>query len=114
MRNREQVTNIYKMEEFQEYQKWQKELPYLHFEKEWNVKIIPPFCGAIIRFYIEYNGKYASVYFDGYSELGFLYDDNHAPIPYFEFYDGDDIHRYCLSESEQMMKDIKNHLNITK
>ena len=111
MRNQEQMSNVYRMEQFQEYSKWQKELPYLHFEKEWDVKIIPPFCGAIIRFYIKHNGKSASVYFDGYSELGYMYDNNDEPIPYFEFYDGDDIKRYRMSESEQMMEDIRSHLN---
>ena len=59
-----------KAEEFHEYRKWANELPALHFDKEWDVKIIPPFAGAIIRFCINHNGKYVSVYFDGYSELG--------------------------------------------
>lgn len=75
------------------------------------LKIIPPFAGAIIRFVIDYNGKHVSVYFDVYSELGWMYNNDEQPIPYFEYYDGVDTHRYYLDESEQMMNDIRNFLN---
>nr|DAN90730.1 MAG TPA: hypothetical protein [Bacteriophage sp.] len=51
-----------------------QKLPAFHFDKEWDVKIIPPFAGAIIRFVIDYKGKHVSVYFDAYSELGWMYD----------------------------------------
>lgn len=97
--------NIYKCEELQEYRKWMKEIPAFHFEKEWNVKIIPPFGGAIIRFHITHNDKFVSVYFDAYDRLGFMNK------PYFEFYDGDECYRYLLNESEKMMEDIKSFLN---
>ena len=86
-------------------------LPAFHFDKEWDVLIVPPFAGAIIRFVISYNGKYVSVYFDAYSELGWMYDKNEQPIPYFEYYDGEDTYRYLINESEQMMNDIRNFLN---
>ena len=82
---------------------WSHKLPAFHFDKEWDVKIIPPFAGAIIRFVIDYNGKHVSVYFDAYSELGWMYDEDEQPIPYFEY--------YYLDESEQMMTDIRNFLN---
>ena len=95
---------ISKYEKLQECRKWGSEIPALHFEKEWDVKIIPPFGGAVIRFCIEYNGKHVSVYFDGYSELGCV------PEPYLEYYDGEDCHRYLMDESEQMMTDIKKFL----
>ena len=97
--------NIYKCEELQEYRKWMKEIPALHFEKEWDVKIIPPFGGAIIRFHITHNDKFVSVYFDAYDRLGFV------GKPYFEFYDGEECYRYLLNESEKMMDDIKSFLN---
>ena len=110
MRTIETSLLISKCEEVQEYRKWAKELPTLHFEKEWDVKIIPPFAKAIIRFTIDYNGKHVSVYFDGYSELGYMIDDDDEPIPYWEYYDGKDCHRYYMEETEQMMRDIKNFL----
>ena len=56
-----------KIDAMNEYRNWAQKLPAFHFDKEWDVKIIPPFQGAIIRFYISYNGKFISVYFDAYS-----------------------------------------------
>ena len=58
MRSYEKQRIITEYEKLQEHMRWHKELPALHFEKEWDVKIIPPFSGAVIRFAIEYNGKY--------------------------------------------------------
>lgn len=52
-----------------------------------------------------------SVYFDAYSELGWMCDEDEQSIPYFEYYDDEDTHRYYLDESEQMMNDIRNFLN---
>ena len=111
MRSLEVSKIISDYERVQESRKWMKEIPALHFEKEWNVRIIPPFCGAVIRFWIDHNDKYVSVYFDAYSELGYMYDENDNPIPYFEYYDGEDCYRYLMNESEKMMEDIKNFLN---
>lgn len=104
MRSIEDSMIISKYENLQECRKWGSIIPALHFEKEWDVKIIPPFGGAVIRFYIGYNDKHVSVYFDGYSELGCV------PEPYWEYYDGEDCYRYLMDESEQMMTDIKKFL----
>lgn len=88
----------------QEHERWLREIPHFNFKKEWNVRIIPPFGGAVIRFWIDYNGKHVSVYFDAYDELGFVGE------PYFEFYDGEDCYRYFMNESEAMMSDIEKFL----
>ena len=111
MRDLKTSMAITKYDVLQEAGKWKKELPALHFEKEWDVKIIPPFGGAIIRFWINHNDKHVSVYFDAYSELGWMYDENENPIPYFEYYDGEECYRYHMDESERMMEDIKSFLN---
>lgn len=111
MRDLETSMTIAKYDTLQETKKWAKELPALHFEKEWDVKIIPPFGGAIIRFCIDYNKKHVSVYFDAYSTLGWEFDKNENPIPYFEYFDGKECYRYYINESEKMMEDIKNFLN---
>lgn len=111
MRDFETTMAIAKYDGLQETKKWAKELPVLHFEKEWDVKIIPPFGGAVIRFCIDYNDKHVSIYFDAYSELGWVVDKNGNPIPYFEYYDGEECYRYYMDESEKMMEDIKNFLN---
>ena len=93
------------------YEKWRKELPAFHFDEKWEVKIIPPFAGAVIRFYISYKDKFVSVYFDSDSSLGFMYDDNDNPIPYFECYDGQETYRYLIDEAEEMMSEIREYLN---
>ena len=110
MRSIEDSMIISKYDNLQECRGWAARIPALHFEKEWDVKIIPPFGGAVIRFYINHNGKHVSVYLDGYSELGYMVDENDKPIPYFEYYDGEECYRYYIDESEQMMADIKNFL----
>lgn len=100
-----------KAEQIHDFRGWANRLPTFHFDKEWDVKIIPPFAGAIIRFTIDYKNKHVSVYFDGYSELGYVCNEEEKPIPYFEYYDGEDTYRYCLNEADKMMDDIRNFLN---
>lgn len=111
MRDLNDTIIISKYESLQEYRKWGGRLPAFNFDKEWDVHIVPPFGGAIIRFCIKHNDKQVSVYFDGYSELGYMVDENDEPIPYFEYYDGTDCHRYYMHESEKMMDDIRGFLN---
>ena len=110
MRSIEDSMIIAKYDNLQECRGWGARIPALHFEREWDVKIIPPFGGAVIRFHINHNGKHVSVYFDGYSELGYMVDENDKPIPYWEYYDGEECYRYYIDESEQMMEDIKRFL----
>ena len=95
MRDFETSMAIAKYDTLQETKKWMRELPVLHFEKEWDVKIIPPFGGAVIRFWINHNNKHVSIYFDAYSELGLVRDENENPIPYFEYYDGEECYKYA-------------------
>lgn len=104
MRDVETAMLLSKAEQIQEYRYWSKELPKFKFEPGWEIKIIPPFGQAIIRFTIDYNGKHISVYFDAYDELGIV---GH---PYWEYYDGTDCHRYLLRDEEEMMNDIKEYL----
>lgn len=87
-------------------------IPYLHFENDWNVKIIPPFGGATTRFVVSKGDKYVSVYLDCYAALGLVYDEEGNPSPYYEIYpsqDGD-TKRYLLNEVDKMMNDIKEIL----
>lgn len=86
-------------------EKWKEiinEIPTLNFKKEWNVKIIPPFGGALARFTVDYNGNHISVYLDWYSRLGCVDE------PYWELYPWeDDVKRYYLAETKELMKDIE-------
>ncbi len=94
--------------------KWAKEIPYLRFDNDWEVKIIPPFAGALARFIVKKGDKIVSVYFDGYSQLGYMYDKNDNPIPYFEIYPSTNeggVKRYYIDQADEMINDIRIILN---
>lgn len=101
------------------------EIPALHFKPEWDVKITPPFGGAMMRFVVIHNGRYVSVYCDYYSNLGIYrgaeewFQDKHCE-PYWEMYprtykrdDGEetDTMRFDLSDTEGLIKNIEQELN---
>lgn len=99
---------------------WCKEAPWLQFPPELEVKIVPPFGGAMARFYVRFAGssdesKHVSVYWDCKDNLGFM------NAPYWEIYPvrykgeyggaGDDedywdTARFSMGEEPQMMVSI--------
>lgn len=89
-------------------EKWReiiKDIPKLKFKSEWEVKVIPPFGGALARFTVDYNGNHVSVYLDWYGRLGCVEE------PYWELYPIDgDTRRYYLNETEELLKDIETVL----
>lgn len=99
------------VERDEEWKKWCDKIPAIQFDSAWKVRVIPPFLGALARFWIEHNNKSVSVYFDGFSRLGWMVDSNDDPVPYYEMYDGDDCTRYYLDETDEMMADIRRVLN---
>ena len=87
------------------YNKWIHLIPPLHFKQEWSVRIIPPFCGAIARFWIDYNDRHISCYLDCYDELGFYGE------PYWEIYPyQDDVWRCGMMETEKLIEKITEAL----
>ena len=100
-----------KIEKMEKWKEWNKRMPILHFDKEWDVKIIAPFMGALARFVVDYNGKHVSVYFDAYSTMAYMYKGE-TPIPYWEIYDGKDVERFNFTQeaADEMMKRIKEIL----
>ena len=91
-------------------EKWDticKSVPALNFKEEWDVKVIPPFGGAVTRFQIEKDGKFlCSVYLDWYDKLGCY------GAPYYELYPWEsDIKRYALTEVNELMADIETLFN---
>ena len=97
-----------KVKKLFEWDKWSKEIPRLNFNSDWNVKIIPPFGGAIIRFNCEKNGNYADVYLDCYDELGYF------GSPYWEIYPYDnDVYRCGINETEELLQRISEVLEGT-
>lgn len=94
--------------------RWRQELPYLQFPADCQIKIIPAFLSAIIRFIVRKKttprGEFVSVYFDGYSNLGhFSFPE---PTPHWEIFpdqDGDNA-RFALGDEESMLQAIEASL----
>jgi len=86
-------------------EKWIGKIPALTFPEDWEVKIIPPFAGALIRFHVFKGEKWVSVYLDVFGRL--------APInnPYWEIYPhGDDVYRTDIEDTEGLMNKIAEAL----
>ena len=81
-----------------EYRKWASEMPAINFKEEWDVKMLPPFGGAVARFSIECNGKHISVYLDCYDMLA-CYGE-----PYWEMYPyEDDVARFPMADVKSLL-----------
>jgi len=68
-----------KMEKELEYRKWVTEIPYIQWP-DWQVKAIPSYLCAIVRYWIKKNDTIVSVYLDCYDMLGAVGE------PYWEVY----------------------------
>ena len=79
--NADITINRYKIEGEQ---KWMEEIdhiPYMSFSADWQVRIIPPFGDAVVRFQVKLpSGTRKSIYLDSRNSLGFW------PGPYWEVY----------------------------
>jgi len=103
----EEMLKIAEVESLMEYNKWSKEIPYLNFPKDWNVKIIPPSNWAVIRFMVKRVGgdKKISIYLDCYDKLG-IYGE-----PYWEIYPYDnDTFRCPMNETNELLNAIERAL----
>ena len=92
-----------------EWSKWHEEIPYIAFPKHLEVKVIPPFTGAIVRFLVrdkEYQETRVSVYLDCYGILGAVHE------PYWEIYPYEqDVFRCMMNETEELIKAIEDSIN---
>lgn len=99
-----------KLEKSDEWMNWINKIPFINFPKEWNIQIIPPFSGAIIRFRvnkkIEDKDNYVSVYLDCYNRLA-CYGE-----PYWEIYPYEgDVFRCGMNDIDALLKAIEISLN---
>jgi len=105
------------IEQKEKWRDWGKKLPALKLDPDWEIKVIPPFGGALARLVVLKGEMRVSVYFDAYARLGGMYDlENGNPIPYWEIYPApkganDCIKRYFLGEEPEMLEDIRKVLN---
>ena len=102
------VTLATAMEEEFKWHERSKLIPFLSFPAGWEVKVIPPHTGAIIRFRIRraYTKEEVSVYLDFDSMLGA------CDQPYWEVhpYMGD-VGRCDLKDTEELIKMIEAGLD---
>ena len=81
-------------------------IPAIKFDQEWEVKIIPPFGGAIARFQVRKSPdeEPMSVYLDFFERLGYFSGD-----PYWEVYPIDgDVARFQLNDTSSLIDAIRN------
>ena len=94
-----------KIEHEEEWRTWIDKIPAIQFDADWQVKVIPPFSGAMVRFLILKGGKQASIYLDCYDVLGCV---GH---PYWEVYPvDDDVGRCDIDDIEQLLVLIRRAL----
>jgi hypothetical protein len=88
-------------------EKWVEKIPHLQFKEDWKIKIIPPFGGAIARFWIDKEGNHVSVYLDCYENLGYFGE------PYWEVYPyKDDVYRVAMNDTDELLKIIAEVIDI--
>lgn len=100
----------YRIEEAENWRGWCDSMPFLPFPSSWEVRILPPFGGALARFSVRKRGgtRTVSVYFDAYGTLG-------AATDYWEVFCGEmsayHTHRFYRGEVPQLMACIQDQLD---
>jgi hypothetical protein len=89
-----------------EWMKWKELIPYIPFEKGWEVKIVPPFACAIVRFNVKKDNKEASIYLDCYDLIGSV------GKPYWGVYSfqTQDVERTLMDDVPGLLLSIKRAL----
>ena len=97
----EDFNKVYEVERIMEYKKWCGEIPHITFPNDWQVQVIPPFAGAVVRFKIKKGDASVSIYLDCYDRLG-CYGQ-----PYWEVYPHEnDVFRCDMEDTETLLKAI--------
>jgi len=100
--NTEPRIEKYNIEIADEWSKWIKETPFISFDPEWQVQVIPPYGGAVARFCVKKGDFKVSVYLDCYSRLGY------HKGPYWEVYPyRDDVGRCDMSDVKSLLDMIR-------
>lgn len=91
----------YRIESEESWREWIDKIPFIPFDAEWKVKVIPPFGGAIARFLVDKNGKETtSVYLDVNDSLGYM------GKPYWEVFPVDGDTGRCLMNDIDSLLDL--------
>ena len=91
-----------------EWDKWMREIPFIQWPSDWQVKAVPPFVNGIIRYWITKEGlgkSIVSVYLDCYCLLGFEGE------PYWEVHPIEgDVGRCSMNDTDELLKLIAQGL----
>lgn len=94
----------YKDRVFEQVRGWPekaREVPFIKFPADWEIRMTPPFAGADARFAVRKDGAFVSAYLDFDSNLGCMDD------PYWEIHPIDgDCARYLLHETDDLLAGI--------
>jgi hypothetical protein len=85
----------------------------MYFRSDWQVRVIPPFGDAVIRFQVILpSGTLKSIYMDSRNSLGYWGGDINTPEPYWEVdpYKGD-VGRCDLADTIMLMEMIQDDTN---
>ena len=99
----------------EEDQKWRAEInriPFLTFRSDWQVRVIPPFGDAVVRFQVILpSGTLKSIYMDSRCSLG-IWGNGVNPEPYWEVYPyKGDVGRCDVADTIMLMEMIQDETN---
>lgn len=105
------------IESSEKWMEWREKIPFLKIPSDCEVKVNPPFAGALIRFVVRKNNREVSVYLDVNNSLGY-YDLEETP--YWEIFllsqtdalnsNYKDIERFELNDVHGLLNGIKSLL----
>jgi hypothetical protein len=103
--NRPDYRLRYNVEASESWREWCEKVPFIRFPADWDVRVIPPFAGALARFIVRLpDGETRSVYLDVNNSLGFYAD---PPEPYWEVYPYQgDTGRCDMADVEELIRMI--------
>lgn len=99
----------YEIERQENWHETRQKMPKLRFPADWDVTIIPPFGGAMVRFTVELPCKTRkSIYADFHHALGYYgHPDDECPTPYWEVYPVQgDVGRCDIDDVAELMRMI--------
>ena len=80
-------------------------IPFLKFDNDWEIKIIPPFGGASSRFLVKCKNATVSIYSDFFNNLGYMNN------PYWEVYPyNGDVFRCSIDNTEALLNAIRESI----
>lgn len=102
------ITERINLEYRESWREWVEKIPYIPFKPDWEVAVIPPFSGALVRFRVRLRSDEnatVSVYLDVDDNLGYM------GKPYWEIYPYyGDTHRSLLDEIDDLVLKIDESL----